>query len=171
MSIRLFQIWFTTHIKFVRCFAQQGNTGDVAAKSESQASVAQLLGYAAGIGLLTVSHSAPYLYSIFAVSVPAHMAITAWMLRVATFELLTLPRLSWLANEYTWNREVVSLRELEATKKTGLFGEFYKVKTDQYVTLTPTLEEVVDTAADRNRWEACVHAFDVSVLCMFADCI
>ena len=91
------------------------------------------------------------------------MAITAWMLRVATFELLTLPRLSWLANEYVWDRKVVSLRELEATKKTGLFGEFFKEKCDKYVTLTPRVEDVVvsETAIDRVRWDAFVNAFDV----------
>ena len=74
--------------------------GDVAAKAESQGSVSQLLGYGAGIGLLAVSQSAAYLYSIFAVIAPIHLAITAYMLRVATFELLTLPRLTWLSKEY-----------------------------------------------------------------------
>ena len=157
-------MWFTTHIKFVRLFAEQGNTGDVAAKSESQASVGLLLGYGAGIGLLTISHSAAYLYAIFAVTVPMHMVITAWMLRVATFELLTLPRLSWLASEYVWGRDVVPLKELETTRKTGMFGEFFKRKEDRFVTLTPKLEEVVEANAttDRARWETCVHAFDVS---------
>ncbi|PSS36770.1 hypothetical protein PHLCEN_2v1401 [Hermanssonia centrifuga] len=158
--------WFTTHIKFVRCFAQQGNTGDVAAKSESQASIGQLLGYAAGIGLLAVSHSAPYLYSIFALTVPAHLAVTAWMLRVATFELLTLPRLSHLADEFVGNREVVSLKQLEAEKKTGLFGEFYKRKENAYVSLTPRLEDIIttDSLKDRRIWDACMHAFDVRIL-------
>ena len=118
-------MWFTTHIKFVRLFAEQGNTGDVAAKSESQASVGLLLGYGAGIGLLTISHSAAYLYAIFAVTVPMHMVITAWMLRVATFELLTLPRLSWLANEYVWGRDVVPLKELETAYKA--FDNFAKI--------------------------------------------
>lgn len=166
------QVWFTTHIKFVRFFAHRGNMGDVAAKSESQASVGQLLGYAAGIGLLTFSHSATYLYSIFAVAVPLHLVITGWMLRVASFEMLTLPRISWLANEYVSASPatatkpgcgVVTLHELDASKQTGLFGEFYKVKKDKFLRLAPRAEDVLSYAMSegRDRWEACVSAFDV----------
>ncbi|KAI0342732.1 hypothetical protein BDW22DRAFT_1394621 [Trametopsis cervina] len=164
-------IWFTTHIKFVRFFSIQGNMGDVAAKSESQASVGQLLGYAAGIGLLTFSHSASYLYAIFAVSVPLHMIITGWMLRVASFEMLTLPRLSSLASGYvaaapgtavTANRGVVTLGELDESKMTGLFGEFYKSTKHKYLHLAPRIEDVLASASsiERERWEACVSAFD-----------
>lgn len=148
--------------------------GDVAAKSESQSSVGQLLGYAAGIGLLTFSHSAAYLYSIFAVSVPLHMIVTGWMLKVASFEMLTLPRISRLASEYVAaspgtiakpSRGIVSLTELDATEQTGFFGEFYKVRRDNYLCLAPQIEDVLSsaTAAERQRWEACVNSFDVSL--------
>ncbi|KAI0091014.1 vitamin B6 photo-protection and homoeostasis-domain-containing protein [Irpex rosettiformis] len=164
-------IWFTTHIKFVRFFSLQGNMGDVAAKSESQSSVGQLLGYAAGIGLLTFSHSAGYLYSIFAVSVPLHMIVTGWMLKVASFEMLTLPRASWLASEYVAASPatapnpscgVVTLTELDATKQTGFFGEFYKSRKNNYLRLAPRMEDVLEssTSGDRQEWEICVNAFD-----------
>ncbi|KAI0685972.1 vitamin B6 photo-protection and homoeostasis-domain-containing protein [Cytidiella melzeri] len=164
-------IWFTTHIKFVRFFSQQGNMGDVAAKSESQASVGQLLGYAAGIGLLTISHSAAYLYSIFAVAVPLHMLVTGWMLRVASFEMLTLPRISWLAGEYVATSSagvakpscgVLTLEELETSRETGFFGEFYKSKRDNYLRLAPRIEDILSSArtAEQLRWEVCVRAFD-----------
>ncbi len=88
------------------------------------------------------------------------------MLRVATFELLTLPRLSHLADEFVGNREVVSLKQLEAEKKTGLFGEFYKRKENAYVSLTPRLEDIIttDSLKDRRIWDACMHAFDVRIL-------
>jgi hypothetical protein len=156
----------------VRFFSRQGNTGDVAAKSESQASVGQLLGYAAGVGLLAVSHSAAYLYSIFAVAVPLHMLITGWMLRVASFEMLTLPRVSWLAKEYvaaspsTAGRRplgIVTLDELDASRQTGLFGEFYKTRKDNYLRLAPRTEDVLSSpaAADKLKWEACVKVFGV----------
>lgn len=173
------QVWFTTHIKFVRFFAKQGNMGDVAAKSESQASVGQLLGYASGIGLLTVSHSAAWLYAVFAVAVPLHLAITAWMLRVASFEMLTLPRISSIAGSYVnasspvgsghgavGTHGVVPLQELDASRRTGFFGEFYKTKADRYLRLAPRVEDVLSPKRpdDRARWEACVSAFNVSGL-------
>ncbi|KAI0635638.1 DUF647-domain-containing protein [Trametes polyzona] len=154
-------IWFTTHIKFVRYFSEQGNTGDVAAKDESQASVAQLVGYASGISLLTVSHTAPYLYSIFALAVPIHLAMTAYMMRVASFELLTLPRVSCLAREYVSRGEVSSLEQLEARRSTGLYGEFYKDKKDRWLVLAPRVGEVLHqgTVMERAKWQTCARIF------------
>lgn len=159
--------------------------GDVAAKAESQNSVSQLLGYGAGVGLLAVSQSAPYLYSIFAIAAPLHMALTAWMLRVATFELLTLPRLTWLAREYasgTGRTEsedehslpysLPSLAELERREEIGFFGEFFKQKEENYLQLAPAVEGIMasPTPVARERWNACVEAFDVSLsrsICLY----
>ncbi|KAI0955649.1 hypothetical protein AcV7_006259 [Taiwanofungus camphoratus] len=158
-----YAIWFTTHIKFIRYFSQQGNMGDVAAKDESQTSIAQLVGYAAGIGLLTVSHSASYLYSLFFLMSPVHLAMTACMMRVATFEHLTLPRLSLLANAYVRDDEkwLPSLRELEAAGRTGLFGEFYHRKQDRYVWLGPRVADVVGPNSERDpvQWDICTNVF------------
>lgn len=151
--------------------------GDVAAKAESQGSVSQLLGYGVGVGLLAVSQAAPYLYSIFAISAPIHLAVTAYMLRVATFELLTLPRLTWLSKEYASgngrseeNEQILpyslpSLAELERRKDIGFFGEFFRHKEEDYLQLAPRLEDIIasPTPAARERWNACVEAFDVSV--------
>ena len=152
--------------------------GDVAAKAESQGSVSQLLGYGAGVGLLAVSQSAPYLFSIFAVAAPLHLVTIAYMLRVATFELLTLPRLEWLAKEYAAGAgrpeseeersllySLPSLAELERREETGFFGEFFKRKEDNYLELAPRLEDIIasPTPATRETWSACVEAFDVSL--------
>ena len=156
--------------------------GDVAAKSESQSSVGQLLGYAAGIGLLTFSHSAAYLYSIFAVSVPVHMVVTGWMLKVASFEMLTLPRISWLASEYVSatpataakpSHGIVTLNELETNESTGFFGEFYKTRKNKYLRLAPRIEDMLssNSSGDRQRWEACVDAFDVCLSSISLFCI
>lgn len=144
--------------------------GDVAAKSESQGSVGVLSGYAAGVGLLTVSHSAPYLYTIFALSIPIHLLITQWMLSAATFELLTLPRLSFLARDFASHagrpgaeRGLLTLRELEERRGLGAFGEYFKTKEDKYVQIGPSLEAIV-TPTDlgaRIRWDVCVEAFNV----------
>ncbi|EIW57290.1 DUF647-domain-containing protein [Trametes versicolor FP-101664 SS1] len=155
-------IWFTTHIKFMRYFSEQGNTGDVAAKDESQSSIAQLVGYASGISLLAVSHTAPYLYAIFAFAVPVHLAMTAYMMRVATFELLTLPRVSCLAQEYVTRGQVSSLGELDAAHRTGLFGEFYRDKSDRWLTLAPRVGDVLDsgTELERVRWQICAGVFE-----------
>lgn len=139
--------------------------GDVAAKDESQTSIAQLVGYAAGIGLLTVSHSASYLYSLFFLMSPVHLAMTACMMRVATFEHLTLPRLSLLANAYVRDDEkwLPSLRELEAAGRTGLFGEFYHRKQDRYVWLGPRVADVVGPNSERDpvQWDICTNVFQV----------
>ncbi|KAI9061069.1 DUF647-domain-containing protein [Trametes sanguinea] len=154
-------IWFTTHIKFVRYFSEQGNTGDVAAKDESQASIAQLFGYASGISLLTFSHTAGYLYSIFFVAVPLHLVMTTYMMRVATFELLTLPRMSILAQQYVTQGQVSSLEQLDKSRRTGLFGEFYKSKDDRWLTLAPRVSEVLTsgTELERSRWQVCADVF------------
>ncbi|GBE87872.1 DUF647-domain-containing protein [Sparassis crispa] len=157
-----YAIWFTTHIKFMRYFAQYGNTGDVAAKDESQASIAQLTGYAAGIGLLTVSHSAPYLYSLFFLVVPAHIVMTTCMMRVATFELLTLPRLAILTNQFTRDEkpmDLLSLNQIEEMRGTGLFGEFYKTKEQKYLFLAPRVADVIKDEADGARWVVCTDVF------------
>ncbi|KAJ8494769.1 hypothetical protein ONZ51_g2110 [Trametes cubensis] len=154
-------IWFTTHIKFMRYFSEQGNTGDVAAKDESQASIAQLFGYASGISLLTISHTAGYLYSIFFLAVPLHLTMTAYMMRVATFELLTLPRISCLAQEYVTRGDVSSLEELDKSHRIGLFGEFYKNKGDRWLTLAPRVNEVLKsgTELEQSQWQVCAEVF------------
>lgn len=157
------QIWFTTHIKFIRYFSEQGNDGDVAAKDESQASIAQLAGYAAGISLLTFSHSPAYLYSIFFLAVPLHLTMTAYMMRGATFELLTLPRASYLAQTYASDGEVGSLDDLDNDAATGLFGEFYKHKNDRWLTLAPRVSDVLSSSSDvdRSTWQVCSRVFQV----------
>ncbi|PCH39406.1 DUF647-domain-containing protein [Wolfiporia cocos MD-104 SS10] len=158
-----YAVWFTTHIKFVRYFSQQGNVGDVAAKDESQTSIAQLAGYAAGIGLLTFSHSPAYLYSLFFLLTPAHLTTTVFMMRVATFESLTVPRLSLLARGYAAERDdaIVPFKELEKMGQTGLFGEFYKMKRDEVVSLAPRVADVIgaETNSESMRWELCTNVF------------
>ncbi|KAH9896065.1 hypothetical protein C8Q73DRAFT_789851 [Cubamyces lactineus] len=61
-------IWFTSFIKFVRYFSEQGSTGGVAGEKPedvSHASVAKLFGYASVIIVsATISHTAGELYSI-----------------------------------------------------------------------------------------------------------
>lgn len=159
----------------MRYFSEQGNTGDVAAKDESQSSIAQLVGYASGISLLAVSHTAPYLYAIFAFAVPVHLAMTAYMMRVATFELLTLPRVSCLAQEYVTRGQVPSLGELDAAHRTGLFGEFYKDKGDRWLTLAPRVGDVLDSGTDleRVRWQICAGVFEVcdGRVCVRKQCL
>ena len=149
----------------MRYFSEQGNTGDVAAKDESQASIAQLFGYASGISLLTISHTAGYLYSIFFLAVPLHLTMTAYMMRVATFELLTLPRISCLAQEYVTRGDVSSLEELDKSHRIGLFGEFYKNKSDRWLTLAPRVNEVLKsgTELEQSQWQVCAEVFRVRV--------
>ena len=149
----------------MRYFSMQGNDGDVAAKDESQASIAQLAGYAAGISLLTFSHSPAYLYSIFFASVPLHLTMTVYMMRNATFELLTLPRISHLAEAYVAEGTVDSVEGMDSKGATGLFGEFYKTKSDCWLTLAPRVGEALSAGSevDRSRWEVCSQVFQVSL--------
>jgi len=172
-----YAIWFTTHIKWVRYFATQGNMGDVAAKDESQNSIAQLLGYAAGIGLLTFSHSPAYLYSLFAILTPAHLAMTTLMMRVATFEVLTLPRLSMLANDFAGGNKsydsgtVMSLRDMDRAREIGAFGEFYKRKEQRYVDLAPRVGDVVgsDPDVESVRWQVCTDVLKREKYLLYPD--
>ncbi|THH29927.1 hypothetical protein EUX98_g4277, partial [Antrodiella citrinella] len=149
------------------------------AKEESQASIAQLVGYSAGIGLLTLSHSPAYLYSIFFLAVPVSLGVTAWMLRLTKFELLTLPRLGVVAGGFVQSRKgkeeggeggkeqerrgVKTLAEVDEERSTGLFGEFYKKKQDKFLVLAPRVEDILKANAardvDMDRWDTCVDAF------------
>lgn len=154
-------------MKWVRYFSLQGNMGDVAAKDESQTSLAQLVGYSAGIGLLTLSHSPAYLYALFFLCTPAHLTATVAMMRIATFETLTLPRLTVLARDYATagsNAGVPTYKEFEAGRATGLFGEYFKSKADKYVTLAPRVGDVLgrDTERESSLWEVCTDIFWVS---------
>lgn len=148
--------------------------GDVAAKEESQASIAQLLGYAVGMSLLTFSHSAGYLYSIFALAVPIHLCASTLMLKLANFELLTLPRVTLLAKRSAVedgesNKAVSCLKELDESKETGLFGEFYKRRRDHLVTLAPKVEDFLDdTEESVTTWEICADAFAVRHLLLYS---
>lgn len=152
----------------MRYFSTQGNDGDIAAKDESQSSVAQLVGYASGISLLTYSHAPAYLYSIFFLAVPVHLMMTMLMMRGASFELLTLPRASHLAQTYVQDREVDAVKDLDKSGVTGLFGEFYKNKNDRWLTLAPRIGEVLSSGPDsgsginRSTWEVCSQVFQVS---------
>lgn len=161
------QVWFTTHMKWIRYFSLQGNMGDVAAKDESQTSLAQLVGYSAGIGLLTLSHSPAYLYALFFLCTPAHLVATVAMMRIASFETLTLPRLTVLARDYAaadGKADVPTFKEFEAGHATGLFGEYFKSKTDKHVTLAPRVGDVLGRDAERESglWEVCTDTFWVS---------
>ena len=147
----------------------QGNDGDVAAKDESQASIAQLAGYASGIGLLTVSHAPAYLYSIFFLALPVHLAMTWSMMKVATFELLTLPRVSALAQSYVSAHSAGSLEDLDRERATGLFGEFYKKKQDRWLTLAPRMNDVLISGSDAHRsmWETSARVFQVRFILLY----
>ena len=141
--------------------------GDVAAKDESQTSLAQLVGYSAGIGLLTLSHSPAYLYALFFLCTPAHLSATVAMMRIATFETLTLPRLTVLARDYAaadGSVGVPTFKEFEAERATGWFGEYFKSKADKYVTLAPRVGDVLGRDAERKSglWEVCTDIFWVS---------
>ncbi|KAH9831583.1 vitamin B6 photo-protection and homoeostasis-domain-containing protein [Rhodofomes roseus] len=164
MKLIGYAVWFTTHMKWVRYFSLQGNMGDVAAKDEAQTSLAQLVGYAAGIGLLTFSHSPAYLYGLYSLCTPAHLVATVAMMRLATFETLTVPRLTVLAREYATpnGKQVVpSYKELEDARETGVFGEYFKSKKDRYVALAPRVADVVgrDAEPEASRWDICTNTF------------
>lgn len=127
--------------------------GDVAAKHEAQSSVAQLLGWTAGIGLLAVSHSAAFLYGIFFLAVPFHLTTTALMLKAATFELLTLPRLTVLCQKYMETKTVCSLEQLNASHAVGLFGEFAKRNHRKSFVLGSSFSDSIQSEEQRVRWE------------------
>ncbi len=119
------------------------------------------------MSLLTFSHSAGYLYSIFALAVPIHLCASTLMLRLANFELLTLPRVTLLAKRFAveggeGDKPISCLREMEQSKETGLFGEFYKKRRDHLVTLAPKVEDFLsDTEEGVRTWEICADAFAV----------
>lgn len=104
------------------------------------------------------------------------MGVSALMLKFAAFELLTLPRVSLLASKFAAGdgaegRRVGGLKEIEQSNATGLFGEFYKNKRDQLVTLAPKVEDSIgSTEEDIERWEICADAFEVSTFTSPASC-
>lgn len=97
------------------------------------------------------------------------MSVTTYMLQLTTFELLTLPRLSWLSSRYAQlgdeanTRKVTSLAAVDKLSVTGLFGEFYKNKRDKFLFLAPRLEDVISTSSEgRSRWNFCADVFKVT---------
>ena len=92
------------------------------------------------------------------------------MLQLTTFELLTLPRLSWLSHHYarlgdgTSQKEVVNLAEVEKLGVTGLFGEFFKNKQDKFISLAPRLEEALSSSSEGHAtWNLCADVFKVCI--------
>lgn len=105
------------------------------------------------------------------------------MLRLTSFELLTLPRLGALASDFVkgdgeMKREVdgregnvKTLAELDEEGRTGIFGEFYKRKQDRFLVLAPRVQDVLRTYApeERERWDTCTGVFLVSTSFLETD--
>ena len=85
-------------------------------------------------------------------------------MKVATFELLTLPRATALAQSYATTGDVETLEDLDRARATGLFGEFYKSKNDHWSTLAPRMSDVLRSGSDvhRSMWEVSSRIFQVS---------
>lgn len=107
------------------------------------------------------------------------------MLRLTSFELLTLPRLGALASDFVKGdsgrksgvvgREgnVKTLADLDEEGRTGLFGEFYKRKQDRFLDLAPRVQDVLRTYApdERERWDTCTGVFQVSTSFLETDSV
>jgi hypothetical protein len=108
-----FSIWGATHMTFTRNFAKQGNVGDLVAKDDSQMSVAHLLGMLSGVGLLSMSHSAPFLFTCFALLGPGQIISTWTLMHAAKFEILNDATLRLLIQEYLETNAVSTAKQLE----------------------------------------------------------
>ena len=77
-----------------------------------------------GVGLITISHDPAFLFSCFAVLVPANLYATLSLLKAAQFEILNQAKLSLIAKQYIDTREVPTMDELK-DREIG-FGEWIK---------------------------------------------
>ncbi|CAG8605487.1 4774_t:CDS:10 [Paraglomus brasilianum] len=119
-----YSIFGATHMAFTRNFALSGNIGDIVAKDDAQMSFAHLLGMLCGVGLITISHDPAFLFSCFAVLVPANLYATLSLLKAAQFEILNQAKLSLIAKQYIDTGEVPTMDELK-DREIG-FGEWIK---------------------------------------------
>jgi hypothetical protein len=77
-----------------------------------------------GVGLITISHDPTFLFSCFAVLVPANLYATFSLLKTAQFEILNQAKLSLIAKQYIDTGEVPTMDELRH-REIG-FGEWIK---------------------------------------------
>ena len=77
-----------------------------------------------GVGLITISHDPAFLFSCFAVLVPANLYATLSLLKAAQFEILNQAKLSLIAKQYIDTGEVPTMDELK-DREIG-FGEWIK---------------------------------------------
>ena len=142
-------LWGATHTCFIRNFALSNNVGDLTAKSDAQGAFALITGWLSGVAAISFSHSAPFLFSLFACLAPLHAMATWRLLRSAEFEILNeskvgyfcvvltnIPSLSLLQSPFSPLRTLCtsSLTSLQATLiirhylKTGTIASMVELK-------------------------------------------
>ncbi|KAI9307032.1 vitamin B6 photo-protection and homoeostasis-domain-containing protein [Cunninghamella echinulata] len=117
-------IWIASHMTFTKHFSPNGNIGDIVAKDDAQMSTAHLLGMLSGVGLISVSHSPLFLFSVFAILSPINIWTTVKMINAAQFEILNQAKVTLLSREFIDNGDVVNYDQLK--KKEIGFGEWIK---------------------------------------------
>ncbi|TFY52984.1 hypothetical protein EVJ58_g9704 [Rhodofomes roseus] len=149
MKLIGYAVWFTTHMNQRRGPDLPGPAGRVRRRNRPPDVLA----------LARLPLRARY-----SLCTPAHLAATVAMMRLATFETWTVPRLTVLAREYAapnGKQVVLSYKELLDARETGVFGEHFKSKKDQYVALAPRVADVVgrDAEPEASRWDICTNTF------------
>lgn len=87
-------------------------------------STAHLLGMLSGVGLISVSHSPLFLFSIFAILSPINIWTTIKMINAAEFEILNQAKVTLLSREFIDHGDVVNYDQLR--KKEIGFGEWIR---------------------------------------------
>ncbi|CAO3652680.1 unnamed protein product [Cunninghamella blakesleeana] len=117
-------IWIASHMTFTKHFSPNGNIGDIVAKDDAQMSTAHLLGMLSGVGLISVSHSPLFLFSVFAVLSPINVWSTIKMINAAEFEILNQAKVTLLSREFIDHGDVINYDRLR--KKEIGFGEWIR---------------------------------------------
>jgi hypothetical protein len=154
-----YMIWGATHTFFAKNFALQNNVGDISAKADSQMVVAHLGGLAAGIGLISLHHSAAFLLLAFGALVPLQLSASVQSLRACHFEVLNHTKALLLLDEFVARGTVPSPSEMRRSE--SWFGEWVTVR-------TPNVQIGVAVADAFATEDQLRHSLDTLVACVLS---
>ncbi len=121
--------------------------GDLTAKSESQGAAALITGWMSGIALISMSHSASFLFAAYAALAPLHVIATYNLLKSADFEVLNESKTQLIIRSYLDTQEIPSPPALK--KDEVFFGEFVKNSSSlPKIELGSTIEGAFENSVD-----------------------
>ena len=116
-------VWGVTHTWFIRNFANANNVGDLTAKAEAQSAFALISGWLSGVALLSYSHTATTLFSVYFLLAPLHGLATYQLLGNAEVGSLNDAKARVLVSAFVQRNFVLSVGHSTLDRYVGVLGE------------------------------------------------